>query len=222
MTRAASSLSEQAVNEITNMILVERRFRPGDKLPNEMELAEELGISRITLREAIRVLCTRGLVEIQRGRGTFVLSGGPVLGFSGGGPDLSGADTGDLLEFLLCTLPEAARCAAERAEEKEIQQLDALCLEIEEAATYGRDAAKQEETFLYFLCTASHNPVLGQIVPAVNRVLFGKDGFRDAHLLTVPDQREMVRALAERDPELAQSAAKLYLLHLARENKSES
>ena len=218
MTRAASSLSEQAVNEITNMILVERRFRPGDKLPNEMELAEELGISRITLREAVRVLCTRGLVEIQRGRGTFVLSGGPVLGFSGGGPDLSGAGVGELLEFLLCTLPEAACRAAEYAEEKEIQQLNALCQEIEEEATYGKNVTKQEETFLYFLCTASHNPVFGQIVPAVNRVLFGKDDFRDAPILTVPDQREIVRALTERDPELARSAAKLYLIHLARKN----
>ena len=68
------SLAEQAAGQIMDMIVVEHRFRPGDKLPNEFELAEELGISRITLREAVRILCTRNIVEIRRGRGTFVLS----------------------------------------------------------------------------------------------------------------------------------------------------
>ena len=74
MVGSTSSLSEQAASQIMDMILVERRFKTGDKLPNEMELAEELGISRVTLREAVRILCTRGLVEIKRGRGTFVTS----------------------------------------------------------------------------------------------------------------------------------------------------
>ena len=69
---SVSSLSEQTASRIMDMILVEKRFQTGDKLPNEMELAQELGISRVTLREAVRILCTRGLVEIQRGRGTFV------------------------------------------------------------------------------------------------------------------------------------------------------
>ena len=74
MAGSTSSLSEQAAIQIMDMILVERRFQTGDKLPNEMELAEELGISRVTLREAIRILCTRGLVAIKRGRGTLVTS----------------------------------------------------------------------------------------------------------------------------------------------------
>ena len=82
MSISASSLSEQAANQILDMILVEKRFQTGDKLPNEMELAQELGISRVTLREAIRILCTRGIVEIQRGRGTFVTSIEPTANFS--------------------------------------------------------------------------------------------------------------------------------------------
>ena len=49
MAGSTSSLSEQAAIQIMDMILVERRFQTGDKLPNEMELAEELGISRVVL-----------------------------------------------------------------------------------------------------------------------------------------------------------------------------
>ncbi|MDY0395514.1 GntR family transcriptional regulator [Virgibacillus halophilus] len=55
-----------------SMIAVEKRFLPGDKLPNENELSEELDISRTTLREAIRILVTNGILEIRRGKGTYV------------------------------------------------------------------------------------------------------------------------------------------------------
>ena len=47
-------------------------FLPGNKLPNELELSERLSVSRTTLREALRILSTRGLVEARRGIGTFV------------------------------------------------------------------------------------------------------------------------------------------------------
>ena len=65
-------LSDSVADEILNMITIEKRFRPGDKLPNENELSTTLQISRTTLREAIRILATNGILEIQRGRGTFV------------------------------------------------------------------------------------------------------------------------------------------------------
>ena len=54
------------------MIAIEKRFSPGDQLPNENELSEELSVSRTTLREAIRILVTNGVLEIRRGLGTFV------------------------------------------------------------------------------------------------------------------------------------------------------
>ena len=53
MVGSTSSLSEQAASQIMDMILVERRFKTGDKLPNEMELAEELGISRQGVHDAL-------------------------------------------------------------------------------------------------------------------------------------------------------------------------
>ena len=53
MSGSSSSLAEQSANRIADMILEEKRFQEGDKLPNEMELAELLSVSRVTLREAI-------------------------------------------------------------------------------------------------------------------------------------------------------------------------
>ena len=86
MSGSSSSLAEQSASRIADMILEEKRFQEGDKLPNEMELAELLSVSRVTLREAIRILCTRGLVEIRRGRGTYVTS----AGIDSASPDIRG------------------------------------------------------------------------------------------------------------------------------------
>ena len=57
------SLSQQTAERLYTMIAVERRLAPGEKLPGEVELAKELGVSRTTLREAIHVLVSQNLLE---------------------------------------------------------------------------------------------------------------------------------------------------------------
>jgi len=69
-------LSAQAADQIAHMIL-ERQFDVGDKLPSERQLAEALGVSRTVVREAIRILEARKLVEVQTGSGAVVLGVGP-------------------------------------------------------------------------------------------------------------------------------------------------
>ena len=66
------SLSQQTADRLYTMIVVERRLSPGEKLPSELDLSRELGVSRTTLREAISSLVAQGVLQIQRGRGTFV------------------------------------------------------------------------------------------------------------------------------------------------------
>ncbi len=65
-------LSEQTADNILSMIAIDKKYKPGEKLPNENELSEMLGVSRTTLREAVRILAAGQVVEIQRGRGTYV------------------------------------------------------------------------------------------------------------------------------------------------------
>ena len=63
-------LSDDIAEVLLSQIVVEKKYLPGDKLPNEIDLSKELGVSRITLREAIRILVTRHVLEIKRGKGS--------------------------------------------------------------------------------------------------------------------------------------------------------
>ena len=65
-------LSEQTAERLYDMIVDEGRYAPGSKLPNENELSDALQVSRTTLREAISFLVAQGVLEIRRGKGTFV------------------------------------------------------------------------------------------------------------------------------------------------------
>lgn len=67
----ASRLYEQIVKQVEDSIL-QGRLKPGDQLPAERDLAQRFGVSRTAVREAMKTLCEKGLVEAQSGRGTFV------------------------------------------------------------------------------------------------------------------------------------------------------
>lgn len=69
--QSGQSLAQQVANKIESLIK-EQRYKTGDKLPNEFELATELTVGRGTIREAIKLLAARNVVVIQRGKGTFV------------------------------------------------------------------------------------------------------------------------------------------------------
>lgn len=69
--RASGSLASEAAREIKKFILG-NGLRPGDSLPSESELCEQLGVSRSSVREAIRTLQTLEIVNVKHGRGTFV------------------------------------------------------------------------------------------------------------------------------------------------------
>lgn len=64
-------LSDEVVKEVQRL-LATQKLKPGDQLPAERELAEMLGVSRTVVRDAIQRLAGLGILEIQRGKGTFV------------------------------------------------------------------------------------------------------------------------------------------------------
>ncbi|CAK7022365.1 MAG: hypothetical protein DELT_02463 [Desulfovibrio sp.] len=69
-----SSVVQQVIDVLTNAMIA-KQLRPGDKIPTELELAESLGVGRMSIREAVKVLVYFGVLEIRRPEGTFVREG---------------------------------------------------------------------------------------------------------------------------------------------------
>ena len=70
----SSSVVQQTIDYLTGAIM-RREYIPGSRIPTELELAELLGVSRNTVREAVKILVFMGVLEIRRPEGTFVCSG---------------------------------------------------------------------------------------------------------------------------------------------------
>lgn len=216
MSVSTSSLSEQAASQITDMILVEKRFQSGDKLPNEMELAQALGISRVTLREAIRILCTRGIVQIQRGRGTFVTASTST--------DLSPLEhiamsNRDLLEIRMMAEPPAAYYAARRASKEEKQHIRELSEKIEEAITVKKaniqERLKLEQDFHNSIASASHNQFMIRLMPIINESIYNDvTHFDESITYSLQDHREIVRLIETGNAEGARAAMKMHIVHV--------
>ena len=66
-------LAEQVEEQIYHFIL-DTPLSPGSKLPNEFEIGEKFGVGRSTIREAVKLLSSKGIVEVRRGSGTYVLT----------------------------------------------------------------------------------------------------------------------------------------------------
>ena len=130
-------LSQSIADTLISMITIEKRFAAGDKLPNENELAAELSVSRTTIREAIKTLAARDIVEIQRGRGTFVTKGALAQKQEMEQLTAIKVNAKDLYEMRLIFEPEAAYLAAERGTETEIRRILEYGRKVEEQIRIG-------------------------------------------------------------------------------------
>ena len=71
---SSESVVQQVINALTDA-MINRELRPGDKIPTEAEMAENMGVGRNSIREAIKILVYLGVLEIRRAEGTFVCEG---------------------------------------------------------------------------------------------------------------------------------------------------
>ncbi len=160
----SAMLADSTAQQIIKMIEEENRFSVGDKLPNENDLAGELGVSRSTLREAIKILTTNGILEIRRGKGTFVTSN-TIINSNNLSDIASGLD--DLFEMRLMFEPECAYLAAKRATDEEIDTICYYGNEIEKKILSGEDRTFEEQKFHESIANATHNSFVKQFMPII-------------------------------------------------------
>ena len=215
-------LSDSVADDILAMITIEKKFMPGEKLPNENELSEELKISRTTLREAIRILATNGILEIQRGKGTFVkkeLQTDNIEEIS----SLSKIKTNakDLYEMRLIFEPEAAYLAVQRASDAEIKRILSLGEQIEEYIKLGKDRTEIEQAFHKSIAKATHNEFMNKLMPVIYQAIDKGVALSEEKEMavkdTIIDHRMIMDFIKNRNADGAKSAMKIHILHAIKE-----
>ncbi|MGB9860312.1 MAG: FadR/GntR family transcriptional regulator, partial [Moorellaceae bacterium] len=215
------SVYHRVVDEIKNRIF-EGRLKPGDKLPAERELAEMLGVSRTSVREALKMLAAEGLVNIKHGQGVFIAEQDPDAYLQQFAKRIfvSPRVIKDLFEIRKVLEPVAAMWVAQRAGEQEISKLADLIRQTKEQLgklKSGRLSllASHDSQFHYDLARATGNSVLVRIVESLLDLLADSR----SQTLSIPGRGEasvteheaIVEALLQRD---ANAAAAAMLRHL--------
>ena len=164
-------LSQSVADNILSMITIEKRFSVGDKLPNELDLAEELNVSRTTLREAIRILFALDILEIQRGKGTFVKEN--AFKRQQDLEQLSNikVNAKDLYEMRLIFEPEAAYYAALRATDSEIKRIVEFGKKVEKEINNQQDRTEDEHSFHKAIAQATRNEFMNKLMPILYQAI---------------------------------------------------
>ena len=166
------NLSQQTMERLYNTIVAEKRMQPGDKLPNELELSEQLGVSRATLREALRMLIARGVLEVRRGRGTFVSQRVEEINDYGfRGLDQVRGEMRDLFELRAIFEPQAARLACQRATPEELEEILAQGRAVERRIRAGEDRTQDDRAFHAAIVRATHNQFMMRLQPMINQAV---------------------------------------------------
>ncbi len=213
------TVAEAISDEILNL-LRQKELKAGDKLPPERELADMLGVSRPSLREALRALSIMKIVEVRQGDGTYVSALKPEdlvehLEFVF---MLDDSTTLQLFEARKIVEPGNASLAAQRITDEELLALRAS-LEKSERSAADPEAFLQADIELHEIITrAARNPLLERFMASI-RTLGRASRHKTVRMSgvtepTVQYHRQIVAALEARDPQAAGAAMLRHLQHV--------
>ena len=212
------NLSQQTMERLYNEIVAEKRYAPGQKLPNELELSEKMGVSRATLREALRMLITQGVLEVRRGKGTFVSEQVEHIedfGFS----DLEHlrGQMKDLFELRAIFEPSAARLACRRATEEELAEILRCGAAVEQCIWRGEDRTAADREFHAAIVRGTHNEFMMRLLPMINQAVAAAivSGEHEEELAedTRRDHALLMDIVRKRDESGAEHAMAIHLHH---------
>jgi GntR family transcriptional repressor for pyruvate dehydrogenase complex len=220
-----SRLYEQIVQQIEESIL-KGTLKPGNQLPAERELAQQFGVSRTAVREAVKALREKGLVEAYSGRGTFVTDGTSQairqsldLMVKIGQPDGSTS----LAELRAILEPEIAALAATRVEE---QYLDTMreAVAVMDRSRQDPDAFIEADLdFHLALAEAAANPLILSLIDSIVGLLreqrmriFKVDGGPERGQF---HHKRILQAIEQRDPEKARATMRAHLQQVCEDSR---
>ena len=218
MNKGNKNLAQQTADKIYNMIVKHHDFNLGDKLPNENDFSMSLGISRVTLRAAIKILSLQGILDVKRGKGTFVTSNKKVFDDFGLG-DLTRTKTRlkDLYEMRLMFEPQVAYLASIRATEDEIKCICEKGEIVAQNIMAGKDRTLSDQEFHKAIVDASHNEFMVHLIPMINRAV-SDSIFMASNCIslaedTLSDHKLLIDFIKKRDAAGARNAMEIHIRH---------
>jgi len=212
-------LVDRVVSEIQDQI-IDGKLPPGTKLPPERELTEQLGVSRTALREAVRMLVSKGLLETRPGVGSFVkkVNGdqitGPLSMIMG---QAGGVSLDHLSQVRQILEVEIAQVAAREANEQDIERLDSVLRDLSLAKEDPAEFNRLDAEFHSVLAEASHNPFLAVLLDSIRELMRNVRQMMQHYPglvdVVIPDHLAIYQSIKSRDPDGARQAMQRHLEH---------
>ena len=185
------SMVQQVIDQLTGA-MIKRQLKPGDKLPPEMELASSFGVGRNTVREAVKILISFGVLEIRRPEGTFVSKGfshhmiDPLLY----GIILEQTDELEELKELREGIDDVVlRLAIEKAEKKDLQAISEALEELRQELDKSdvQRIFEADNAFHESIAAAAHNKLYMKIADLVRTLT------SEIRMRTISNMKDMGR-----------------------------
>jgi len=221
-----SRLYEQIVQQIEESVL-NGKLKPGDQLPAERELAQQLGVSRTAVREAVKALREKGLVEAYSGRGTFVTDGTTQaarqsfdlmvkIGQQEGAPHLA--------ELRLILEPGIAALAAVRVKEDDLTAMREAVAVMDRAQDDPEAYIEADLDFHLALAETVANPLILSLIDSIVGLLreqrikiFNVEGGPQRGQV---HHKRILEAMERRDAEMARTAMRAHLEQVREDSKA--
>jgi DNA-binding FadR family transcriptional regulator len=211
------AVTDEAIEKIKAMI-VSGTLRAGDRLPKEADLAAELGLSRSSLREAVRALSLMNILDVRQGDGTYVTSLEPTLLLEALSFIVDFHRDATVLELLAVRRilePAATAMAAERATDADLEELGKLLDSLGESPSADELVANDLE-FHRRIVACSGNSVLSSLVETMSAPTTRARVWRGltqagAWERTLAEHRAILHAMVLRDAEAARSWSTVHI-----------
>src|SRR5579864_3545535 len=221
-----SRLYEQIVQQIEESIL-KGDLKPGDQLPAERELAQRFGVSRTAVREAVKALREKGLVEAYSGRGTFITDGtSQAIRQSFGLMVKIGQPSGSihLAEVRAILEPEIAALAATRIQEQHLALMREAVALMDRAQEDPDAYIEADLDFHLALAEAADNPLILSLLDSIVGLL-REQRIRIFQVEGGPSRgqyhhKRILKAVELRNPEKAREAMRAHLLQIREDSRA--
>jgi GntR family transcriptional repressor for pyruvate dehydrogenase complex len=220
-----SRLYEQIVRQIEDSIL-KGDLKEGEQLPPERDLALQFGVSRTAVREAVKTLREKGLVEAYPGRGTFITNGTShsfkhtLDRMMRGGPSEGPANLTEVREILE---PEIAALAAQRADEEMVSAMREAIAVMDKSRSDAEAFIEGDLDFHLALAEAAANPLILSLIDSIVGLL-REQRMRTYFVQGGPERgqyhhKRILEAIEHRDPQGAREAMRAHLRQVREDSR---